>query len=327
MRVLGISSGRTMGNSEILLRKALMGAKEAGAEIELIRLNEYEMYPCEGCSGCEQKPTGNINCVLHKDDFPVIIERIYEADAIILSAPIYTWAPNGLMRILGDRIGPYHDVEILRLKGYEREDSPIDQRVFKRRLGAYITVSGSNDKRYSSMGVTMMNQVIYPLAIQIVDQVSVFGAYMPGQCLENESNLERVFELGKNVVTELNRSDRAPKWYADNTENCCPECHNDLFGIYPEEKKVYCGNCAIEGTLTPGENGTTELIFTPAAMTKSRFRLSKMGEHAEFIVGGMSEEVVVAKREIEKGYLESQRLRYRAYQPPLIKPEKKGKGV
>lgn len=322
MKVLGISSGRTMGNAEILLREALAGAREMGAHVELVRLNEFEINPCEGCSGCEQKPHGLIDCVRHADDFPVLMEKIYEADGVILSSPIYTWTPNGMMRVLGDRIGPYHDVEMLRLKGYEREDSPIDQRVFKPRTGAYITVGGSNDPRYASMALAMMNQVMYPMALKFVDQMAVHGACMPGQCLEAPENIKRAQLLGKNLVEQHLAGRDDARWCAE-TEHLCPECHNDLFAIFPEEKKVYCGNCAIEGQLVENEDGTTSMVFTEEARTKSRFRLSKMGEHAQFIVGGQAAEVVLARREMEKGALEKEIKKYRSYEPALIKPEPK----
>lgn len=310
-----------MGNSEILLREALAGAKELGAGVELVRLNEFEIYPCEGCSGCEQKPHGMIDCIRHKDDFPVLLEKIYEADGIILSSPVCTWTPNGLIRILGDRIGPYHDVEMLRLKGYEGENSPIDQRVFNRRVAAYITVGGSKDRRYSSMSLAMMNQVLYPMAIPVVDQMAVFGAYMPGQCLEDEEALWRARLLGKNVVQQFGADGTAPKWCGE-AAHLCPECHNDLFAIYPDKKMVFCGNCAIVGELVENEDKTTSMIFTDEARTKSRFRLSKMGEHAQFIVGGQSKEVVQARKEKEKGALEKEIKMYREYSPKLIKPSR-----
>ena len=39
MSILGLSCGRRMGNSEVLLKEALMGVEEVtGAEVEIIRL-------------------------------------------------------------------------------------------------------------------------------------------------------------------------------------------------------------------------------------------------------------------------------------------------
>ena len=52
MKVLGISCGRKMGNSEILLKEALMAMEAEGAEIEMIRLHDMYIKPCLGCNGC-----------------------------------------------------------------------------------------------------------------------------------------------------------------------------------------------------------------------------------------------------------------------------------
>ena len=47
MKLLGISCGRDMGNSEILLKHALKAAEETGkAEVELIRLHDYKASLC-----------------------------------------------------------------------------------------------------------------------------------------------------------------------------------------------------------------------------------------------------------------------------------------
>ena len=50
MKVLGISVGRKMSNTEILVKEALMGAEEGGAEVELIRLHDLNIKPCTGCN-------------------------------------------------------------------------------------------------------------------------------------------------------------------------------------------------------------------------------------------------------------------------------------
>nr|HDO81578.1 flavodoxin family protein [Candidatus Bathyarchaeota archaeon] len=43
MKVFGIvASRRRLGNSEILVKEALLRAKEMGAEVEAIRLTDYE---------------------------------------------------------------------------------------------------------------------------------------------------------------------------------------------------------------------------------------------------------------------------------------------
>ncbi|WP_134904419.1 flavodoxin family protein, partial [Paenibacillus polymyxa] len=92
MKILGISCGRRMSNSEILVKEALMGAEEIGAEVELIRLNDLQIKPCTGCNACvvsllEKCDSGD--CVIKNDDFGFIEEKIMECDGLILSSAIY----------------------------------------------------------------------------------------------------------------------------------------------------------------------------------------------------------------------------------------------
>ena len=53
MKIMGIaSSPHRDGNSVTLLREALKGAQEAGAETEEIYLPDYDIRYCKGCMGC-----------------------------------------------------------------------------------------------------------------------------------------------------------------------------------------------------------------------------------------------------------------------------------
>ena len=52
MKVLGLTCGRKMSNTEILIKEALMGAEEMGAEVEIVRLLDFNIKPCTGCNSC-----------------------------------------------------------------------------------------------------------------------------------------------------------------------------------------------------------------------------------------------------------------------------------
>ena len=53
MRIVGIaSSPHRNGNSVGLLREALKGAQEAGAETEEVYLTDYDITYCKGCMSC-----------------------------------------------------------------------------------------------------------------------------------------------------------------------------------------------------------------------------------------------------------------------------------
>jgi len=108
LKVLGIvCSPRKGGNTEILVQEALAGAKENGAETELLKISEIKIAPCDGCMTCHQSGECRI-----KDDMQKVYKKILAADGIILGSPVYFWSVSGQAKTLMDRTYalryPYH---------------------------------------------------------------------------------------------------------------------------------------------------------------------------------------------------------------------------
>ncbi len=102
MKVLAIlGSPRKGGNSDILADEVLRGATEAGAETEKIYLQDLSISPCRACYGCR----GKGKCV-QKDDGDYVLEKLIEADTIILSSPVYFYSISAQMKIMIDRTLP-----------------------------------------------------------------------------------------------------------------------------------------------------------------------------------------------------------------------------
>ena len=51
-KIMGITAGRKNSNSEILLKEALLACQEAGAEVTMINLRDYNILDCTGCTVC-----------------------------------------------------------------------------------------------------------------------------------------------------------------------------------------------------------------------------------------------------------------------------------
>ena len=99
MKVLGIiCSARKGGNTEILVQEALAAAKERGADVELLRISEMKIAPCDGCMTCHQSGECRI-----KDDMQKIYKKLLAADGIILGSPVYFWSISGQAKTLMDR--------------------------------------------------------------------------------------------------------------------------------------------------------------------------------------------------------------------------------
>ena len=53
MKILGlVGSYRRLGNTEVLVKEALMEAQRLGAEVDILRLTDLEIKPCKGCMAC-----------------------------------------------------------------------------------------------------------------------------------------------------------------------------------------------------------------------------------------------------------------------------------
>ena len=110
MKVLAICGSPRKGNTEAILRRVLDGAKEAGAEIELVLLKDKEIELCDGLAQCEKTHS----CVI-KDDMQLLYGKIFGADLIIFGSPTYFNNVSGLMKNFFDRMNPYWEDK--RLKG------------------------------------------------------------------------------------------------------------------------------------------------------------------------------------------------------------------
>jgi multimeric flavodoxin WrbA len=99
MKAIGISgSPRKNGNTEIITEHILKAIEEEGHKTELVRLAGLDIRPCTACMACLKEET----CSIRDDLFP-IYNRMKEADAIILTTPVYCGSATGLMKSLMDR--------------------------------------------------------------------------------------------------------------------------------------------------------------------------------------------------------------------------------
>jgi len=101
-------SQRKKWNTATLLKKVLEGAESKGAETELVNLYDLDFKGCKSCFSCKTKGSKSYGKCAVKDDLTPILERIEEADAVILGSPIYLGTVTGEMRSLMERlIFPY----------------------------------------------------------------------------------------------------------------------------------------------------------------------------------------------------------------------------
>jgi multimeric flavodoxin WrbA len=91
-------SPRRQGNTATLLKRAVSGAVDAGAEVNEIRLRDLKISPCLEIYGCKKEG----KCVI-KDDFQHVIDQILSAKGLMLASPIFFYTVSAHTKILMDR--------------------------------------------------------------------------------------------------------------------------------------------------------------------------------------------------------------------------------
>lgn len=105
MKVIAINgSPRKNKNTATLLNKALEGAASCGAETELVNLYDQNYKGCVSCFACKLKDGKSYGKCALKDDLAPILEKISNANAIILGSPIYLHSITSGMRAFLERL-------------------------------------------------------------------------------------------------------------------------------------------------------------------------------------------------------------------------------
>lgn len=113
MRILAFNGSPRggQGNTDRILQPFLEGARETGAETEVIYLKDKKINHCTGCLTCWTKTPGA--CV-HKDDMPDLLRKLRRADVLVYATPLYVYTVSGLMKDFMDRIIPLINPQIVK---------------------------------------------------------------------------------------------------------------------------------------------------------------------------------------------------------------------
>lgn len=91
-------SPRKNGNSDILCNEFMRGAIDAGNGVEKIRVAEKKIGYCLGCYACRNTGICAIN-----DDMADILQKMIDADVIVLASPVYFYSIDAQLKTLIDR--------------------------------------------------------------------------------------------------------------------------------------------------------------------------------------------------------------------------------
>ena len=215
--VLGlVASERRLGNCELFIKEIYRHIPGTPV-LNLIRLTELNIEPCNGCYGCIMgRPCP------HKDHMPFLLDCIRRSDAIIVAAPVYFLGAQGIIKRILDRgFLFYPDADA----NHHKPCILLNLYGIKEKVGV------------SPQALRTMASLI---CADVRASVNVEAA-LPGEVLWNRRHLQMAERLGRALF-----SGRRVR-----PGNGCPFCGCEI--VRMRKKDFICTLC--HGTFTMGEQG------------------------------------------------------------------------
>ncbi len=251
MKILGLNgSERKLGNTEILLKEALMGAEEEGAQVEMLRLTDYKVLPCDGLAPCV---FGNTGCNL-KDDFSFIVDKIFESDGLVLGTPCYILESTAVVKQLIDRA------------------FSINFRSKAKGKPAAIIVPYAT-RGWTPYAFIQPNLLLLFLGMEVIDRALIHTQAINEVVLYDKA-LAKAREMGKEVARAVKTGDTSYR----GEPGICPICQDRVLRILRDDETVECGVCGIRGKILM-ESGKIRVRFDKDPMLNYRFTAENIYRH------------------------------------------------
>ena len=178
-------SPRRKGNTSTLLRHAVRGAVDAGADVDEIVLRDFKMSPCLEIYGC--KKTGK--CVI-QDDFLSVCDRILAAQGVILASPIFFYTVSAHTKILMDRC------QSLWVKKYWIDQVPFGNKNFSRK-GLFLSVGATQGKKLFEGPLLTVKYFFDTLDAELWKSLCYKGIDFEGDIEKYPEYLQEAYHAGK----------------------------------------------------------------------------------------------------------------------------------
>ena len=181
-------SPRRKGNTATLLRHAVRGAVDAGAQVDEIVLRDLKISPCLEIYACKKEG----RCAI-KDDFHQVVERILSAKGIILSSPVFFYTVSAHTKILMDRC------QSLWVKKYWIDKVPFGQWTPKRK-GLFISVGATKGKKLFDGALLTVKYFFDVLDTELYRSLLYRRLEFEDDVLKHPEYLEEAYEAGKSLA-------------------------------------------------------------------------------------------------------------------------------
>lgn len=181
MKVVAFNgSPKKEGNTYHAIKMVEEELKQEGIAVEIIHVGDKAIRGCLACNACVRNKNGK--CIIDNDEVNIWIQKMREADGILLGSPVYYSAIAGTMKSFLDRAF------------YVANDGSLRHKVG----AAVVAVRRSG-------GVTTFNQLnnyinYAEMLMPSTNYWNVIHGTAPGEAIEDEEGKQIMRILGKNMA-------------------------------------------------------------------------------------------------------------------------------
>jgi len=184
-------SPRRRGNTATLLRQAIKGARDAGAEVSEIVLRDLKMSPCLEIYGCKQSG----QCAI-QDDFQGVLKHLLASQGILLASPIFFYTVSAHTKILMDRC------QSRWVKKYWIDNVPFGAHR-NHRKGLFIAAGATKGKKLFEGSLLTVKYFFDALDTQLWRACLYRGLDFEGDVLKHPDYLDEAYQAGKEFAAAL----------------------------------------------------------------------------------------------------------------------------
>lgn len=184
-------SPRRKGNTATLMKKAVEGARDSGADVEEIVLRDLKISPCLEIYGCLKAG----ECAI-KDDFQMVRDKILDARGLILASPVFFYTVSSHTKMLMDRF------QSLWVKKYWVDKTPRQQPT-NHRKGLFISVGATKGKKLFDGMLLSVRYFFDVLDMELWNALLYRELDFQDDVLKHPEYLEEAYQAGKALTTAI----------------------------------------------------------------------------------------------------------------------------
>ena len=181
-------SPRRKGNTALLMKEAVQGARDAGAQVEEFVLRDLKISPCLEIYACKREG----ECAI-KDDFQMLRDKILSAQGLMIASPIFFYSVSAHTKIMMDRF------QSRWIKKYWIDEMPYNRREFKRK-GLFLSVGATQGKKLFEGVLLSMKYFFDTMDMELWRALTYRGIDLEGEIQSHPDYLKEAYRSGKEMA-------------------------------------------------------------------------------------------------------------------------------